>query len=210
MFDVTFNKSCDRTDKEYFEWVRLWCDNTNDSSLPRVALIGDSITEGYYKAVQSKLKGTAFVDYIATSYSINSNIYQAIVRSFVADSNYAAIHFNFGLHDYKLNAETFAEKYEETIKYLSNDAPVVISTVTNVLDGALENETEQWRDKIIERNTAIRSIAENNGYALDDLNAVCKKLDKTDRSTDGVHYVSSGYDKLADEVVKQLKFALKK
>ena len=43
--------------KERYEWLRSWCDETLSSDLPRVALIGDSITEGYQKQVRELLRG---------------------------------------------------------------------------------------------------------------------------------------------------------
>ena len=57
-------------EKEQQEWLRLWCDDTKDALLPRVALIGDSITEQTYQVVKMELEGIAVVDYFATSYSI--------------------------------------------------------------------------------------------------------------------------------------------
>lgn len=51
----TFNETDRGSKKEDIEWIRIWCENTNDSLL-RVALIGDSITEQTYETVKKSCK----------------------------------------------------------------------------------------------------------------------------------------------------------
>ena len=61
MSNITFDaEGKTKTAKEDIEWLRVWCEETNETKLPRVALIGDSITEGYFRLVQKALKGVAF------------------------------------------------------------------------------------------------------------------------------------------------------
>ena len=47
--------------RESIEWVDIWIPDANGTTLPRVLLIGDSITRGYYPQVAEKLKGKASV-----------------------------------------------------------------------------------------------------------------------------------------------------
>jgi hypothetical protein len=56
--------------RENIEWLDVWVPNTNATDLPRVLLIGDSITRGYFKDVEEKLKGKAHVARLATSKSV--------------------------------------------------------------------------------------------------------------------------------------------
>ena len=42
--------------RENIEWLDVWLPNSNDHDLPRVLLIGDSITRGYGKQVEANLK----------------------------------------------------------------------------------------------------------------------------------------------------------
>ena len=53
--------------RENIEWLDVWVPGNNVTDRPRVLLIGDSITRGYYKAVEDKLKGKAVVCRLATS-----------------------------------------------------------------------------------------------------------------------------------------------
>ena len=38
--------------RETVEWIDVWLPHTNDDKLPRVLLIGNSITRGYYPKVE--------------------------------------------------------------------------------------------------------------------------------------------------------------
>jgi len=66
--------------------------------LPRVLLIGDSISIGYTVAVQELLKGKANVHRIPTNGGPSSNGV-ANIKEWLGDSKWDVIHFNFGLHD---------------------------------------------------------------------------------------------------------------
>ena len=99
MQGFTFNdKAENKHRKESIEWLNIWCEDTNDLTLPRVGLIGDSITTQTHKIVKEELQGIANVDYLSTSYSILSKAYVGIVEKFIEDSNYQIIYFNYGLH----------------------------------------------------------------------------------------------------------------
>lgn len=50
---VAVSYSADRAPKrENIEWTDVWFPNSRDHDLPRVALIGDSITRAYFSAVE--------------------------------------------------------------------------------------------------------------------------------------------------------------
>ena len=105
---ITFDFTpANRVGKEDYEWLRCWCEEVNDTSLPRVALVGDSITEGYFRLVRDGLKGVAQVDYLATSYAVNTTTFKKAVGAFLSDTDYKVIHFNNGLHGYHVSADDY-------------------------------------------------------------------------------------------------------
>src|SRR5277367_4881011 len=53
--------------RESIEWCDLWISHANATNLPRVLLIGDSITRAYYPEVEKHLAGKAYVARLATS-----------------------------------------------------------------------------------------------------------------------------------------------
>ena len=68
------------------------------AGLPRVLLIGDSISIGYTPHVRELLKGKANVHRIPTNGGPTTNGV-ANLKSWLGDSKWDVIHFNFGLHD---------------------------------------------------------------------------------------------------------------
>ena len=56
--------------RERIEWCNIWIPDANGTTLPRVLLIGDSITQGYYRQVAERLEGKASVARLTTSKSI--------------------------------------------------------------------------------------------------------------------------------------------
>ena len=209
MSNITFDaEGKTKTLKEYIEWLRLWCEETSETKLPRIALIGDSITEGYFRLVQTALKGVALVDYLATSYSIDSDIYNTVIRSFVDDSDYTVVHFNYGLHGYNVDEETYEARCKALLEYISQRAKVIVGTSTTVLASDLKTENLQWKEKICVRNECLRKIAEEYALSVDDLNKVSQELLGENRTSDGVHFSEQGYITLAESVVKSIKKAL--
>ena len=206
MNNITFDKEAqENLEKESIEWLRIWCEDTNNGQLPRIALIGDSITEGYYNFVKESLKDIARVDYLATSYSIASSTYKEIIKSFINDSNYNIIHFNYGLHAYSVSDELYASCCKELLQFISSKAKTVVATITTVLDEKLENEDSNWKDKIIARNEIITEISNQLNLSVNDLNSVCKSFDITKRNPDAVHFLDEGYKELANSVVSIVK-----
>src|SRR5258708_28446482 len=68
--------------------------------LPRVLLIGDSISMGYTVPVRELLKGKANVHRIPTNGGPTTNGITNL-KAWLGDSKWDVIHFNWGLHDVK-------------------------------------------------------------------------------------------------------------
>ena len=75
----------------------------DDPKLPRVLLIGDSISMGYTVPVRNLLKGKANVHRIMENGGPTTNGL-AKIKLWLGNSKWDVIHFNFGLHDLKLVA----------------------------------------------------------------------------------------------------------
>ena len=72
----------------------------DDPNLPRVLLIGDSISIGYTAPVREFLKGKANVHRIPTNGGPTTNGL-ANLDKWLGTSKWDVIHFNWGLHDLK-------------------------------------------------------------------------------------------------------------
>ena len=195
--------------KEQKEWVRTWCDDTNGNDLPRVLLIGDSITNGYQEKVRELLRGVCYVDFLATSYAIDMPIYHKLVAMFVADSRYELIHFNNGLHGIHIAKRTYKSGVKKLLKKIVGKKKVILATSTIVYKGSTKRKDGAWMKRVRERNAALKELAAEFGYGIDDLYEVSTKIPFEKRYGDGTHYLVEGYELLAQAVVESIEKAIK-
>src|SRR5262245_2767243 len=73
----------------------------DDPKLPRVLLVGDSISIGYTLPVRTLLKGKANVHRVPENGGPTTNGL-AKLSAWLGNGKWDVIHFNFGLHDLKL------------------------------------------------------------------------------------------------------------
>lgn len=206
---ITFDFTpANRSGKEDYEWLRCWCEDVNDSSLPRVALVGDSITEGYFRLVHDKLKGIAHVDYLATSYAVNTITFKKAVGAFLSDTDYKVIHFNNGLHGYHVSVDDYFKSIEEFLLNYDGNSKIVLANVTSVYVNGLEKINPDWAEKVETRNKVVKTLTEKHGWALSDMYSQALDMPLSARNTDGVHFNEDGYDLLAEIAVNAIKTQL--
>lgn len=193
--------------KERFEWVHSWCDETLNSDLPRVLLVGDSITHNYQEKVRACLRGICYVDYISTSYAIDTKMYNHVVYNFMTDSKYALIHFNHGLHGKHLSKRSYKSKVEKLLNKVN--IKIILATSTVVFQEGNKQLDSSWMKRVEERNEAVYEIAKEKGYEVDDLYSVSVGIPTEMRYQDGTHYLSDGYEIFANAVAKSIKNSLK-
>lgn len=196
--------------KEQFEWIHSWCDDTLQNDLPRVLLVGDSITHNYQEKVRELLKGICYVDYVSTSYAIDAKIYNQLVYAFMTDSNYALIHFNHGLHGIHLSKKSYRSRVKKLLSKVNKDVKLILATSTIVYREGNKRLDGAWMKRVRERNAAVTEIAEEKGYAIDDLYTVSASIPKEYRYVDGTHYLQEGYAMLAEIVAECIHKELKR
>lgn len=187
--------------KERFEWIHSWQDQNFNSDLPRILLIGDSITHGYQEIVREKFKGVAYVDYIATSYGVDATIYKQLVLNFAKYNTYDLIQFNFGLHANHLSKRSYKTRVKDIIIRLKSCAKVVLANSTVVYKQGNETIDPLWMKRVNERNQAMHEIADELNLNVNDLFTVSTTIPPKYRNEDGTHYFLEGYDALAKKVV---------
>lgn len=199
--------------KEQFEWIHSWCDEAGKADLPRVLLVGDSITHNYQEKVRELLRGVCYVDYVATSYAIDTKIYNHLVYDFMTDSNYALIHFNHGLHGIHMPKRSYKSKLEKLLSKVDKAIKIILTTSTIVYREGNKRLDGAWMKRVRERNAAVREVAVEHGYVVDDLYSVSVSIPKEYRYMDGTHYLQEGYSMLAEKVAECIQrelHALKK
>ncbi|MDB5321053.1 MAG: GDSL-like Lipase/Acylhydrolase [Phycisphaerales bacterium] len=188
---------------------------TDDPKLPRVLLIGDSISIGYTPAVRELLKGKANVHRIPANGGPTSNGVKN-VEAWIGKEKWDVIHFNFGLHDLKVmpdgKHQVEREQYEKNLEALvdrfeKTGAKVIWATTTPVPEGTL-NPPRHFGD-VAEYNAVAAKVMSSKKVATDDLNAAVMPSIKTLQKPHDVHYSAEGYKVLAAEVAKSIEAALK-
>ncbi len=196
--------------KERFEWIHSWCDETQNGDLPRVLLVGDSITHGYQEKVRALLQGVCYVDYIATSYAIDAKMYQQLIYNFITDSKYDLVHFNNGLHGIHISQRSYKSRLEKLLAKVDKDVKIMLATTTIMYRAGNKRLDGAWMKRVRERNAVMEELSKEKNYAVDDLYAVSVSIPKEKRYEDGAHYSEDGYAIFANAVAERIKEELKK
>jgi acyl-CoA thioesterase-1 len=186
----------------------------DDPALPRVLLIGDSVSIGYTVAVQKVLRGKANVHRIpdnggATTYGL------AHLSDWLGTGKWDVIHFNWGLHDLVMNQygveQVPLKQYANDLRVLvrrlkATGAKLVWGTTTPVPDYPVR--PLRTNADVLAYNAAAYNVMAENGVAIDDLyNAVLPGLPQVQQQGN-VHFTPAGYQELANSVAASIRAAL--
>lgn len=182
--------------------------------LPRVLLIGDSISIGYTLFVRELLKDAANVHRIPENGGPTRNGVEKI-GPWLGGGNWDVIHFNFGLHDirrldggqwqvpmdaYESNLRRIVERMKKT------GAKLIFATTTPVPQGKLSPPRVPG-DEITFNEIAARVMREN-GVELNDLHSFSRTQLAAWQVPANVHFHEEGSRALAGEVARVIRKAL--
>lgn len=189
--------------------------------LPRVLIIGDSISLGYTPHVVELLKGKAVVVH-SPGNSQHTGTGLLKLDAWLGKEKWAVIHFNWGLWDLcyrnpesktqgnrdKANGKitTSLEAYEKNLDELTSrlkktGARLVWANTTFVPTDELGRK--QGDDA--KYNAAAARIMKKHDVEINDLFELTKEFDATLFSKPGdVHYTKAGYAKIAEAVAKAI------
>lgn len=196
--------------------------------LPRVLLIGDSISVGYTVAVQELLKGKANVHRPLTNCGPTTRGLESLdswLETGGAGKSWDVIHFNWGLHDLKYmgpNQENLADPGAETSKpqvsqedYRKNLTELVSQLKETGATLIWRNTTpvpEGARGRVVGDSAIYNAIAaevmEEAGVQTHDLFTFAKERAAEIQKPADVHYTPEGSAILAADVVRVIEGAL--
>lgn len=199
------------------------------AGLPRVLLIGDSISMGYTLPVREMLAGKANVHRPRVNCGPTTTGLAQIddwLATGGADKKWDVIHFNWGLHDLKYmgpNGENLADPAAETSRqqvppdeYRKNlqqlvdrlqqtGATLIWRNTTPVpegSDGRVVGDSAKY-------NAIAAEIMEAEGIAIHDLYTFALERQAQIQREANVHYTDEGSRVLATDVVRVIEAALK-
>lgn len=195
------------------------------AGLPRVLLIGDSISIGYTAPVRDLLKGKANVHRPLTNCGPTTKGVQEIDK-WLGTGKWDVIHFNWGLHDLKYmgpNNENLADpaasdshrqvppaEYEKNLRTLvarlkKTGAKLIWRTTTPVPTGAkgrVVGDSERY-------NMIAQRVMVENHIAVDDQYTFAKPLLADIQLRANVHFTKEGSKRLAEQTAAAIQRALR-
>lgn len=187
------------------------------SGLPRVLLIGDSISMCYTLPVRKLFEGKANVHRVpANGGPTTTGLAKLDSWLTVNDNNkWDVIHFNWGLHDLKVTKEgnqVNPDEYEKNLRLLvkklkATGAKLIWATTTPVPGGKLNPPRKN--EDVIQYNAIALKIMKEEGLAIDDLYAAVLPKQSDWQRPENVHFTEAGSKALAEIVFKAINQQLK-
>lgn len=198
---------------------------TDQPGLPRVLLIGDSISIGYTLDVRAKLKGKANVHRIPTNGGPTTNGL-ANLKTWLGNEKWDVIHFNWGLHDlyrvpddkqpgdpkaagnrHRVPLDQYEKNLRELVKQMkATDATLIWCSTTPVPEGSASRVPG---DEVKYNQVAAKIMGENQ-VAIDDLCSYALPELKRIQLPANVHFSAEGSEFLARKVAASIEAVLRK
>ncbi len=182
--------------------------------LPRVLLIGDSISIGYTLSTRAQLQGIANIHRIPENGGPTTKGL-ARLDAWLGDQPWDVIHFNWGLHDLKFmdhgGRQVSLDDYERNLGQLvarlrKTGATLIWANTTPVPHGKLKPLRKPGDATIY--NLAAARIMRANQIAVNDLHQLAhSQLDAIQRPAN-VHFTPAGSAALAEQVAGSIREAL--
>lgn len=197
----------------------------DQAGLPRVLLIGDSISIGYTIPVRNLMKDKANVHRAPTNCGPTTKGLKELSK-WVGEKPWDVVHFNFGLHDLKFlgpQGQNLADpkaadsqqqvppaEYEKNLRKLvaqlkKTKATLIWCNTTPVPTGAkgrVVGDSAKY-------NAIAAKIMQEEEIMIDDLYGFCKPQLKKIQRPANVHFTAKGSQALAQQVVNQIEKSLK-
>ncbi len=196
-------------------------DSSKSTSLPKVLIIGDSISIGYFKPLQEKLKDIAIIEHNQGNAQHTANGLKRL-DEWLGVTKWDVIHFNFGLHDLKyidaqgkntsvetgkqqIPVDQYEQNLDEMVKRLKKTvAKLIFATTTPVPDGT---GFRVKGDVAIYNHAAIKVMGKH-GVQINDLYSFALPRLKEIQRQSNVHFTPKGSELLAEECAKSILKAL--
>ncbi len=171
----------------------------DDPRLPRVLLIGDSVSRGYTQPARKALAGKANVHRAPANCGPTASGLKNL-DVWLGEGKWDVIHFNFGIHDRATPPADYRKRLAEIVARLKKTgARLIWASTTPIPDNPAQKQTAA---SIVERNRVAAELMAAEGVAINDLFAsMTPHLSEYQPPLD-VHYNAAGYDFLGARVAE--------
>jgi acyl-CoA thioesterase-1 len=193
----------------------------NHGRIPKVLIIGDSISIGYFEPAKQLLEGKAELSHNPGN-AQHTRYGLAQLDAWLGDTPWDVIHFNHGLHDLKyvnakgdlvspdagtqlMSVDEYARNLEQIVQRLRKTrARLIFATTTPVpagTAGRIEGDAERY-------NRAALPIMKRYGVRVNDLYALARPQLSSIQQPHNVHFTDEGSRLLAEQVANSILDAL--
>lgn len=190
--------------RENIEWANIWVVDADKTDLPRVLMIGDSITMGYFDGVENRLRGKAACARLSTSKCICDPAFLPEVELLLKNYSFAVIHFNNGLHGYGYDNKQYAGAFAGLLKTFKKYAPqakLIWASSTPERDPGDLSKFRETNKIVTERNALAARFMQEHTIPLNDLYALAVEHPEF-YGGDGIHFNEKGRDAQAEQVAE--------
>ena len=192
--------------RERIEWIDIWVTDADRNDLPRVLLVGDSITRGYFSGVEKHLAGKASCARLTTSKCVSDLTFNDDLLLMLNQYKFSVIHFNNGLHGWGYTEDQYRDglvKTVDAVKRHFGDATVIWASTTPVREKADLKKFNERTERVKVRNKLASEIMAEQHIPTDDLFELVKDHPEW-TSGDGVHFNGQGNEALAKQVAESV------
>lgn len=189
--------------REAIEWSNFRANSTQDTTLPRILLIGDSIVAGYNGKVAEELSGKMNVSFWASSKCVTDPDYFRELDTILGADHYDVISFNNGLHSLTTDRAEWEFAYTQAVKFIRVKCPesrLFLTTSTPLKDPELTAKAQ-------ELNAVVWQTADAQKLPVIDLFSLMNPLDRDEFWSDTFHYKAPGIaleaKKIAETVMQK-------
>src|SRR2546428_2742361 len=199
---------------EAIEWCDIWISHANETNLPRVLLIGDSIARDYYPEVEKRLAGKAFVARLATSRFLADSVLLKEIELVLDGTKFDVIHFNNGMHGWQHSEAEYRKAFPQCVAAIRTHAPqakLIWATTTPLRDGkavASDTQAEYSDERVAARNAIAAEIVTAQKIPIDDLNAAMRG--HPEYHSDNIHFNTQGVQIQAAQVAAHIEKLLQR
>ena len=157
---------------ENTEWTDIWITNADQDNLPRVLLVGDSITHGYFSEVEKVLDGKASCARYTTSGFMGNPDYLDELKILLGRYRFKVIHVNNGLHGWDYTEAQYRQSLPglmETLRRYGAGATLIWASTTPTRSPDNPAQLAADTNRVQERNRIAAEYMQRHGIALDDL-----------------------------------------
>ncbi len=199
--------------RESIEWCDIWISHANETNLPRVLLVGDSITRDYFPEIEKQLAGRANVGRLCSSAFISDPALLKQIEMVLTQYKFDVIHFNNGMHGWQHSEKEYEQAFPQFLKIIRKYAPkakLICANTTPLKVSptfSANDQTQATDERIVARNVIVLKFAQEQQIPMDDLNTLMHG--HPEFHSDNVHFNDKGIALQAAQVATLMGKLLK-